>query len=115
MKEFLVKAFLFLCALGPLLSWASWKIEASAIDLVPCPDKTCYISKNCSVKSCKAFNALMNKKNAKSLHAGKNPGSEICRKDWKSDVNIATDENGNTEAICRFDDGSMVSLGGLWK
>lgn len=93
---------------------AAWKVGTKVLNVVPCPNKGCYISKNCS-GSCRAFKAYSNPKKALETVGGSNPGSRVCKESFAGKVVVAQDEDGNQEGFCVFQDDSLLSLGGVWK
>jgi hypothetical protein len=115
--KFLFFFFVLLLSNSPLKSFAGWQIEGISIDVVPCPKKDCYISKDCGKNkpNCQALLAYSNKQKGHYKSGGANPGSSICKERFKGSVNIAVDPEGNQEGFCRFSDKSLISLGGIWK
>lgn len=111
-----MKIFAFLILALPISTFAEWKVGTAVLDVVPCPNRDCYISKKCStpVKKCSAMSAYKNPVKGIMENGGMNPGSGAC-KSLKGNVNIATDESGNQEGFCVFNDKSVISLGGIWK
>jgi hypothetical protein len=93
-------------------AFADWKIGAQKLELVQCSNGTCMISKDCS--SCLALKASQNKQKSDVGSGGTNPGSAVCTKFHKAGVIIAMNDEGGTNAFCRFSDGSLLSLDGLW-
>lgn len=92
---------------------ASWKVGTKVLDVIPCPNKGCYISKVCS--NCRAMSAYKNPKKELENFGGSNPGSRVCRESFGGTIVIASDEEGNQEGFCVFQDDSLLSLGGVWK
>lgn len=112
------KLFLILLTLlFTLCAHAVWKVEEVELDVVPCPNKSCYISQSCLVKNknCEAMKAYKKPFEGTLGPHGANPGSEVCKKKFNGAVNIARDEEGNESAFCVFEDKSMISLSGVWK
>jgi hypothetical protein len=93
-------------------AFADWTIGTQKLDLVQCSNGTCMISKDCS--SCMALKASQNKQKSDVGPGGTNPGSAVCTKFHKAGVIIAMNDKGGTNAFCRFSDGSLLSLDGLW-
>lgn len=115
-----MKTFIFLFSLFtliPLEVSAGWKIRDTVLPVTTCPNKGCYISKSCLEKNakCEAFKAYTHPKKGTMQFGGANPGSKVCKEGFSGNVNIAVDEDGNQEGFCVFADGSMLSLGGVWK
>jgi hypothetical protein len=93
-------------------AFADWKIGTQKLELVQCSNGTCLISKDCS--SCLALKASQNKQKSDVGPGGTNPGSAVCTNYHKAGVIIAMNDEGGTNAFCRFSDGSILSLDGLW-
>ena len=91
---------------------ADWKIGSQKIELAKCPNGTCMISKDCS--ACLALKASQSRQKSDVGPGGTNPGSSVCTQFHKAGVIIATNDEGGTTAFCRFSDGSLLSLDGLW-
>jgi putative hemolysin len=87
-----------------------WKIGEQELKLVKCPEKFCMYL--CADKDCHALKALKNPVKATLTEDGRNPGSEVCKKQG-GEVSIAESKSGQL-ALCRFSDGSQISLDGLW-
>lgn len=99
------------------LAWAEWKIGDQKIEIAQCPNGSCLISKDCLEKSkpvCLALKASQNRQKSDVGPGGTNPGSAVCRDYHKAGVVIATSAEGGSNAFCRFSDGSILSLDGLW-
>lgn len=96
---------------------ASWKVGTKVLDVVPCPNKGCYISRACmeKKKNCDALKAFSRPKKASYTYNGPNPGSIVCKEDFSGKVMIGTDGDGNQEGFCVFADKSLLSLSGVWK
>ena len=87
-----------------------WKIGEQELKLVKCPEKFCMY--HCAEKSCQALKAMNNPVKATLTEDGRNPGSAVCKKQG-GEVSIAESKSGQM-ALCRFPDGSQISLDGLW-
>ena len=110
--------FLFIThLLFSLSAHADWKVADIKLDVVPCPEKNCLISKKCLNQKgtqCLAMAAQKNRVKSKPGAGGTNPGSQVCQQVHQAQVNLALDEQGNTVAFCHFKDDSFISLDGLW-
>lgn len=95
---------------------ADWKIGGQALELSACPQGPCLISTQCLKASagCQALVAWKNKHKGVVGPGGSNPGSAVCSQVHKAGVVIALDGKGGSEAFCRFADGSLITLDGLW-
>lgn len=114
MKTGLLLLFLTLLV-SPAEAGVVWKIRDQVLDVVPCPNKNCYISRVCLEKknSCDALKAYTFPK--KGAYTGPNPGSPVCRKEFSGKILVATDAEGNQEGFCVFPDETLLSLSGVWK
>lgn len=89
-----------------------WSIGEKQIMLSKCPEKYCLYQ--CPVeKDCLALKAFKNPVKAKESEGGKNPGSGACS-ELGGSVSVAQDQDKNQLGLCRFNDGSLLSLDGLW-
>ncbi len=96
---------------------ADWKVGEQKIEIAQCANGACLISKSCLDKSkpaCLALKASENRQKSDVGPGGTNPGSAVCKKFHKAGVIIAVSDEGATNAFCRFSDGSLLSLDGLW-
>lgn len=107
-----MRCLTFILLLVSMSALADWKIGQQKIELVRCPNGPCLISKDCS--NCLALKASQSKQRSDVGPGGTNPGSAVCTKFHKAGVVIAMSDEGGTNAFCRFSDGSLVSLDGLW-
>jgi len=91
----------------------TWYLSGHAVELEACPAKHCRIQ--CSgIKDCLALRHFKSPLKAdEAAEGGANPGSGVCRK-LKGAVSIVEDKEKNQMALCRFSDGSLISLDGLW-
>lgn len=105
-----VTLLLFLLFITQSFAAEVWKIGEQEIKLEKCPEKFCLY--HCADKNCRALSALKNPLKAALTDDGKNPGSEVCKKHG-GEVSIAESKSGQM-ALCRFPDGSQISLDGLW-
>lgn len=89
-----------------------WSIGEKQLTLTKCPAKYCLY--HCPVeKDCLALKAFKNPVKAKESEGGKNPGSGACG-ELNGSVSVAEDKDKNQMGLCRFSDGSLLSLDGLW-
>jgi hypothetical protein len=96
---------------------ADWKIGEQKLEIAQCPNGSCLISKDCLEKTkpiCLALKASQNRQKSDVGPGGTNPGSSVCSKFHKAGVVLAMNDEGGTNAFCRFSDGSLLSLDGLW-
>ena len=97
-------------------TWAaSWRFEGEALDLAEVKDQPgVLLSSSCLKKNCTAKLALdgllggLEPENYDGL--GFNPVAALCT----GEVIIAAGTVGETRDFCRYSDGSMVSMNGLW-
>jgi len=94
--------------------FAEWKIGGKLLDVAKCEKRSCLISRVCPEDKCLAAKALANPQKGVVGEGGKNPGSGVCTSYHKAAVVIASSPEGSTQAFCRFSDGSLLSLDGLW-
>jgi hypothetical protein len=106
--RFVLLFYIALCSVAQ----ADWKIGQQTLALEKCPSGSCLISKDCV--SCLALKANQNKQKSDVGPGGTNPGSAVCTKFHKAGIVIAMNDDGGTNAFCRFSDGSLLSLDGLW-
>ena len=75
---------------------------------------TCF-SKN-AAPNCEAY-AAVKRASLKGLkgemHGGVEPGAVVCAQGLHAKVVLGVDDKSNENSFCQFNDGSMVSLGGL--
>lgn len=96
---------------------ADWNIGGAKVDLVPCPQSACLVSRSCMNKSqstCLALKAAARKVKSKSGPGGTNPGSAVCTEQHNGKVYLAMDEKKRTVALCGFADQSFITLDSLW-
>lgn len=98
------------------LARAEWKVGRTLLEVEPCPRKSCLISSSClkRVSKCEARKAFDHPKKSRNKDGGNNPGSEVCTSYPKAGVLLALNNKGDTQAFCRFKDGSLLTLDGLW-
>ncbi len=112
-----MKFFALLTLLFSTNVMADWTIAQQKVELTQCPNGSCVISKSCLEKKqppCMALKAAENRQKSDVGPGGTNPGSAVCTKFHKAGVVIAMNDEGGTNAFCRFSDGSLLSLDGLW-
>lgn len=107
MKRVLI---LIVVCINSALAADVWKIGEQELKLVKCPEKFCMYQ--CDDKNCLALKAMNNPIKATLTEDGRNPGSAVCKK-LGGEVSIAESQSGQM-ALCRFSDGSQISLDGLW-
>lgn len=113
----LMRFTIILALLFSASALADWKIGDQKLEIVQCANGSCLISKSCLDKSrpaCLALKASENRQKSDVGPGGTNPGSAVCSKFHKGGVVIAMNDEGGTNAFCRFSDGSLLSLDGLW-
>lgn len=95
---------------------ASWRFEGGVIDLTELKDQPgVLLSSSCLKKGCTAKLALDGQLGGlptdnDSHGVGHNPVAALC----SGEVIIAAGAVGETRDFCRYSDGSMVSMNGLW-
>ncbi len=104
----------FLTLLISAAAHADWKIGTHTLAVSKCPHGHCLISTSCLQQDCLAKRAWQKKHKAVVGPGGSNPGSAVCQKIHQAGVVIAMNDQGGSEAFCRFADGSLITLDGLW-
>jgi hypothetical protein len=98
-------------------AWAaSWRFEGGELDLAEVKDQPgVLLSSSCLKKGCTAKLALNGllaglPSDNESDGVGHNPVAALC----SGEVIIAAGAVGETRDFCRYSDGSVVSMNGLW-
>jgi hypothetical protein len=96
----------------------TWRVGNTPIDVGRCPSGFCLIASSCLTEAgqfCRALQVMNNRVQSDSGPGGTNPGSGVCRERLRGKIFVARDDAGNEEAFCLFEDGSFLSLDGLWR
>lgn len=96
----------------------TWRVGNTPVEVSRCPRGFCLISPVCLTEaghSCRALQVMNNRVQSDSGPGGTNPGSGVCRERLNGQIFVARDDAGNEQAFCRFEDGSFLSLDGLWR
>lgn len=94
---------------------ASWRFEGDVLDLAEVKDRPgVLISAKCLKKTCTAKLALEGLLTGLAIEnsdgEGLNPVAALCT----GEVIIAAGAVGETRDFCRYSDGSMISMNGIW-
>ena len=107
-KALVLALSLILSATAHAVEWTILGVSVETYD-----HELALLNKSCVDKTCLAWRALKTPRPVALVgKGGRNPGSAVCSDQLKGQV-VMGSRGHSTQAFCRFDDGSLLSLGAL--
>ena len=108
-----IKALIFVLSLilSATAHAAEWMISGVSVETYD--HELALLNKSCVDKTCLAWRAFKTPRPVALVgKGGRNPGSAVCSEQLKGTIVMGA-RGDATQAFCRFDDGSLLSLGAL--
>ena len=108
MKTLIFVMSLSLSATAHAVEWTILGVSVETYD-----HDAAILNKSCVDETCLAWRALKTPRAVALVgKGGRNPGSAVCSEQLKGKI-VMGSRGDSSQAFCRFDDGSLLSLGAL--